>query len=502
MRSSWMPSASRGLVATIVAAALACVAIWQLEARRAGLEITTRSVGETPVTRYAQDEADGPVVVVAHGFAGSRQIMQAYSTDLARAGYRVWAFDFLGHGRHPQPMSGDVDSLDGTTRMLVEQTRTVVEAAKDAEDWGGAVALLGHSMATDIIIRTALADERVGPLVAISAFSQAVTETEPETLLLISGQWEPGLRGFARDAVAMVGAGAGEGQTARAGDVVRRAVVAPWAEHVAVLHSRAGRAEAVAWLDAAYDRESDVQIRATGPWLMALMGAIVALAWPLARLLPDTAPPVPRPLGAGSFAAVLAVPALLVPLLAVQVEVTVLPVLVADYLALHLALYGILQLAILWWLGLRPAGLRVLAVLALLAWGLGVFGFALDRYGANFWPTPERMAIIVALALGALPFMLADATLTGGGRAPLWQRVSARLVFLGSLVLAVLLDTDRLFFLAMIGPVILLFFLIYGLMGRWAAVRAGPASAGVALGLILAWALGVNFPLFAPGGAG
>jgi hypothetical protein len=141
-------------------------------------------------------------------------------------------------------------------------------------------------------------------------------------------------------------------------------------------------------------------------------------------------------------------------------------------------------------------------VLALLVWGLGAFGLALDRYGANFIPIPERLWVIAALCIGTLPFMLADATLTGGGRAPLWQRVSARLVFLGSLVLAVLLDTDRLFFLAMIGPVILLFFLIYGLMGRWAAVRAGPASAGVALGLILAWALGVSFPLFAPGGAG
>ena len=54
----------------------------------------------------------------------------------------------------------------------------------------------------------------------------------------------------------------------------------------------------------------------------------------------------------------------------------------------------------------------------------------------------------------------------------------------------------------MIAPVILLFFLVFGLMGRWVAARAGAASAGLALGLILAWALGVSFPLFAPGGQG
>jgi hypothetical protein len=65
--------------------------------------------------------------------------------------------------------------------------------------------------------------------------------------------------------------------------------------------------------------------------------------------------------------------------------------------------------------------------------------------------------------------------------------------------LAILLDTERLFFLAMIAPVILLFFLIYGLMGRWVAARAGALSAGLALGLVLAWALGVSFPLFSTG---
>jgi len=488
------------LVVLLLGFALAALALWQLESQRVGLQITTQTVGETPVTRTAQPGSEGPVVVVAHGFAGSRQMMQAYGHDLARAGYRVWAFDFLGHGRHPVPMSGDVNSIDGTTRLLIEQTRAVVGAALTAEGWEGEAALLGHSMATDIIIRTAIDDPRIGPVVAISAFSKAVTGTVPDNLLLITGAWEPGLRGFARDAVAMVDPGKGEGDTARNADVIRRAVVAPLAEHVAVLHSRTGRAEAVAWLDSAYGRARDIAVRATGPWFMALMVAIVALAAPLSRLLPERAPPVPGALSPGRFALAVGVPALIAPLLAVQVETRLLPVLVADYLALHLVIYGLCQLALLWWFGRRPEALRPVAVLALLAWGLGVFGFALDRYGANFWPTPERLTIIAALCLGALPFMLGDALLAHG--ATLWQRITARLGFLLSLALAVLLDTERLFFLAMIAPVILLFFLIFGLMGRWVAARAGAASAGVALGLILAWALGVSFPLFAPGGQG
>ncbi|MGR3545491.1 MAG: alpha/beta hydrolase [Roseovarius sp.] len=486
----------RGLLAA-VAVLVACLALWQLEGQRRGVDITSFTVSDTPITRMAMPGADGPVVVVAHGFAGSRQMMQAYGLDLARAGYRVWAFDFEGHGRNRVPMSGDVTRIDGTSRLLMAQTGRVVTAAMAQEGFAGEVALLGHSMATDIIIRTALEDARIGPVVVISAFSQAVTATEPDNLLLITGAWEAGLRSFARAAVAMVAPGAGEGDTVQAGAVTRRAVVAPWSEHVAVLHSRLGRAEAIGWLDAAYGRTSDVAVRATGPWFLVLMAAIVALAAPLARLLPQTAPRAPRALRGGQFTLVVLVPALLAPFLAVQVQTRLLPVLVADYLALHLVLYGLIQVGLLGYVGRRPSGFHPVAVLALLVWGLGVFGSALDRYGANFWPTPERLAIIAALSLGAVPFMVADAVLTRG--APLWQRLTARAGFLASLGLAILLDTERLFFLAMIAPVILLFFLIYGLMGRWVAARAGALSAGLALGIVLAWALGVSFPLFSTG---
>ncbi|WP_371056160.1 alpha/beta hydrolase [Rhodosalinus sp. K401] len=495
------PILLRRWAAALVAGLVGLVALWQLEAARFGIGIDRFHVGETPVTRYAAAGAEGPLVVIAHGFAGSRQMMQAYALPLARAGYRVWAFDFEGHGRNPVPMSGDVDSIDGTTQRLIDQTLRVVGEGRAREGWDGNVALLGHSMATDIIIRAALREPRLGPVVAISAFSQAVTAEAPERLLMISGQWEPGLRDFARDALRMVDPAAREGETARAGDVVRRAAVAPLAEHVAVLYSKAGREEALAWLDAAYGRESAVAVPRTGPWLLALLASVVTLAWPLSHLLPDRR--VPRaPLPARRFAIAVTAPALLAPLISVPIDVNALPVLVADYLAVHLLVFGGVQLALLRWFGVPLGRVSPVATLALLVWGLGVFGFVLDRYGANFWPTAERGWIILALAAGAVPFMLADGLVTMGGRAPLWQRIAARLAFFVSLGLAVALDFERLFFLALIAPVILLFYVVYGLMGRWAARTGGAAAAGLALGLILAWALGVSFPLFAEGGAG
>ena len=71
---------------------------------------------------------------------------------------------------------------------------------------------------------------------------------------------------------------------------------------------------------------------------------------------------------------------------------------------------------------------------------------------------------------------------------------------LTSLGVAAALDPDRLLFLLIILPVVLLFFLIYGLMGRrWVARQTGPVAEGIGLGLILAWTLGVSFPLFNAG---
>jgi hypothetical protein len=66
-----------------------------------------------------------------------------------------------------------------------------------------------------------------------------------------------------------------------------------------------------------------------------------------------------------------------------------------------------------------------------------------------------------------------------------------------SLGLAALLDPQNLTFVLIVLPVFVLFFLVHGLMGRWIARQSGPITAGLGLGLCLAWALGVSFPLFA-----
>jgi len=464
--------------------------VFVLESERADLEIARLDLAGTPVTRLALLGADGPAVVIAHGFAGSSQMMQGYGLPLARAGYRVYLFDFLGHGRHLAPMSGDVSSVDGTTRLLVDQTNAVIDAVAPG---GAPVALLGHSMATDILVRVAAARSEVGPMVLLSAFSREIDGTAPPDLLLVTGAWEPGLRGFALEALRMVDPGAGEGDVAEADGVLRRAVVAPASEHVSILHARAGREAALDWIDRAYGRTSDVAVTPTGPAIVALLLGLVLVLREAARWLPAR-PTGPLALGRARLAAVLALPALAAPPLALLLEPETLPVLVADYLAVHLAIYGGIQLALLRFWKLPLGGFSVAAFAFLLASSAAI-GLALDRYAANFLPTLPRLSIIALMSVGAVMFFLADARLSHG--ASLGRRVLVHATFLLSLGLAVALDFEGLFFLLMIAPVIVLFYLVFGTLGHAASNRAGPLAAGVALGLVLAWALGVSFPLFA-----
>lgn len=489
-----MRAAFERLIAPL-ALVLVLVSLWHLQSMRQGIEITQSSVGQTPVTRYAMPDADGAVIVIAHGFAGSTQMMQAYALTLAQANYRVYGFDFQGHGRNPVPMSGDVSAIDGTTRLLVDQTLEVVAAVAGPEQ---PVGVLGHSMATDVLIRAALdRPDTIGPLVLLSAFSGAVTADAPRDMAVISGQWEGRLRAFGLEAVQMIEPAATEGDLVRSGDVVRRATFAPLTEHVSILHSRVAQQDTLNWFNGSFGQEGAVDIRASGWWLMGLLAGIVALARPLARLLPARGIAA-APLSARGVWVVAVVPSLVAPFLATWLNPNLLPVLVADYLALHLFFQGVLSLVLLRGFGVRPAGVSALGVLALLVWGLGAFGLALDRYGANFVPIPERLWVIAALCIGTLPFMLADALATAG--APAWRRWLMRVAFFVSLAIAVTLDFEGLFFLILIAPVMVLFYMVFGLMGRWVALRCGPAASGVGLGLILAWALGVSFPFFAAGG--
>jgi hypothetical protein len=502
------------LLVAIVGSLAVGLAVWQLERARLDLRIDHVSVGSTPVTIYQRPNVtSAPAIIITHGFAGSRQLMEAYALTLARAGFIAVSFDFEGHGRNPTPMSGDVTRIDGTTQKLMDEIGRVTDFARGLPNTDGRIALLGHSMASDIIVRQANADGRVQAVVAISMFSQAVTPTQPRNLLAITGEWEGFLREEAMKTARMVDPDAKEGETVGRFEngTARRVVVAPSVEHVAVLYSPTALREARDWLEQVFGRSGSNTVQSetpvmdtpgpasTGPWIVLLLAGIVALAWPAASLLPTGEPAPSSQVSVRTFLLAALLPAIVTPLLLAPFDTRFLPVLVADYLALHLLAYGLIVFVVLWQAGVRLGRLAWLSGLALAVYGIFIFGGALDRYVASFMPTSARVPIILAIAIGAVPFMIADSLLAKAGGGRLWRILVARAAFLGSLVFATVLDLERLFFLLIILPVIVIFYLVFGTMGGWVRRRTGaPFAAGLGMGLTLAWALGVSFPLFSP----
>ena len=247
---------------TVIALIAIGASLWNLRAASQGLTIERVKVGDIPATIFRPaSEPLGPAVVIAHGFAGSQQLMQSFALTLARNGYVAVTFDFAGHGRNPEPLTGSIVDAEGATRKLVSEVADVADVARKLGD--GRLAVLGHSMASDVVVRFAEETPDVSATVAVSMFSPAVTATSPRNLLVIVGGWEGMLQREALRAVQLASAPAtaepGVTYGAIASGTARRAAFSPDVEHVGVLFSRDSMREALAWIDETFgiDRPGD-----------------------------------------------------------------------------------------------------------------------------------------------------------------------------------------------------------------------------------------------------
>lgn len=485
------------------------LALFEVRAQSQGLaEITTR-IRDIPISILRKpDLAPSHAVIIAHGFSGSRQLMAPLATTLAQNGYVAITFDFSGHGRNPRAMSGGIGDLTRSTAALLADIDCVVAFARTLPGVDGRVALAGHSMATDLIVRAARGDPKTDAVIALSYFAQDVTTQSPKNLLVIDGAWESrrlidvGLRVMSEAAGGMAQPGVTYGDIAKGAG--RRLALARGVEHIGVLYSQDAQAESVAWLNAVFSRSSSGVVDRRGPWLALLFAGLILLARPLARLLPILAP---TPLGAGLSWRQLAprtiAPALLTPLLLWKVPTDFMPILLGDYLTLHLGIYGLLTTAGLWIGGAstgsisgRPLAPVIACGGAVAAYYIVALGVPLDAYVVSFAPTAQRATLLVPIFIGCALYFLSDEWLTRGPDAAVGGYVFSKFCFIASLGIAVALNPRRLFFLIIIAIVVVILLAVYGLVGRWIYARTRdprPGAIGAAFGL--AWAIAVCFPI-------
>ena len=471
----------------IIALILIAVSWWQVAAAPRGLVVRQLSRDGVPMLYLAPAGAhEAPGVLVAHGFAGSRQLMLGYGYTLAHAGYAVLLWDFAGHGANPQPLASDSlqAAVEAAYDVLIEQPE--VDPRR--------LALLGHSMGSGAVMAAAIRDpDRYAATIAVSPTSADVTPDAPRNLLLQAGAWEGR---FAGNAQKLLAQGGGEHGNFAAGQA-RRLISIPNAEHISILFRGQSHRAALDWLANAFGEPRvtayvDRRIIWYGLSLLGWLLALIALASVLRPAVPEQTPgsrwlswvalPVSVLIASGLLA-------LLNPGVALA---SFGGLMVGGAVGLWFLVAGLIWLPSIRSLR-RPS-------LADLAWGVGVFAVLKLAFGVMayyvwlpWWLNLPRLARWPLLAIACLPWFLAAGMAQRGagvGARVIWWLVQS-IVVTGGLFLALLL-APSLGFLLILLP---LMPLLLGIVAVAGAASGRAWAYGLGGALFIGWIIAAVFPL-------
>jgi pimeloyl-ACP methyl ester carboxylesterase len=466
---------------------------WGIFTGRAGLVVRSLEREGVPLLYMAPQAPveKVPGVLVAHGFAGSKQLMQGYGQVLAQAGYAVMLWDFSGHGANGTPL-GEWSSLQGDLEVaragLLEQPE--VDATR--------LALLGHSMGGGAVMSAAIEDvEQFAATVAISATTAAVTPTAPRNLMLQIGAWEGRLLPYTKELLAKAG---GESDRLAQGRG-RSLVVVPNAEHITILFRDRSHQAAKSWLNGTFNLSPSSKYADR----RLVWYALHLMAWLATGVI--VAPVLIKSEGAGDrlngfrrWGGLIISPLLGSGVLALITGVVELPnlggLLVGSTVGVWFLIAGSIWLAILWKLPrptLRGVGLGVL-LFALLWVAFGLMG---QVVWLQWLLIPQRLQLWLVLSAMCFPWFLA------AGVAQPQQRFGSRLGwwFMESLALVVGLVL-ALFWVPGLGFVFLLlpvFPVLMGILSVAAAFLGEAWGYGVGSALFFGWILAAVFPLVGSG---
>ena len=480
---------SRKRWVVLVLALLMIVLAWVgIGTARSGLVVRQIERSDVPLLYLApQNQARVPGVLIAHGFAGSKQLMLGYGHVLAHAGYGVMLWDFSGHGGSTLPQR---DSLQADLQVaydaLLDQPEIDVTR----------LALLGHSMGSGSVMNAGIQQaDRFAATVAISPTGATVTPTAPRNLQLQAGSWEGG---FIANAKRLLERAGGENENLAAGQG-RSLVLIPKAEHITILFRSASHQAALRWLDATFDRQtSNLYIDRRMAWyglhLLGWLLAIRAVLPSLAGLSQVGKFQVRSPIRRwGSLLVSTLAASGIVPLLGHGGNLAALGgVQVGGAVALWFSIAGLI------WIGLltqfpRPTSRTLLLGVTLftLLW-IG-FGLMAQVVWLQWWLIPTRLALWPWLALGFLPWFLASGIaqqdIPGGSRILWWLGQS---VALGVGIYLMLQFSPQLGFLYILLP---LFPIFMALFAYAAALLNNPWSYALGCALFFGWAIAAAFPL-------
>lgn len=479
-------------IGIIVTSILLIAISWLMVLRaRQGLAIRSLPHDDLPLLYIgpAEPAVDMPGVIIAHGFSGSKQLMQGFAFALAHAGYATISLDFTGHGTNQNPFDragvGLQSDLAEAYRVLLAQPGV------DSRQ----VALLGHSMGSGAVMTAGIEEaERYAATIAVSPTDAAVTAVAPRNLFLLAGQLEPPFARNAEDLLQRAG-GANNGFGTGA---ARSFQLIPLVEHISILFAPTAHDAALNWLNRSFGLNWTTDyIDSRMVWYLLQLGAWLLLATavsPLVRFPKIEESAIRRPpwhwlallLAPAVATAVLFLLNLFIPVVDVG------GILIAGAVGIWLLTAGLVWLAA----GYRPQR----PTLKSIWWGLFIFAYLWLAFGLlaqvvwlPWLLVPARISRWLLLAPALLPLTLAAGYAQQGGtvgrRFAWWLGQS--LVLSVGLLTAVFL-VPGLFFLVLILPLLPI---VIGLMAVVGGAVDEPWAVGLGNAMFFAWLLIALFPL-------
>lgn len=428
-----------------------------------------------------------PGVLIAHGYAGSKQLMLSYAHVLARAGYATMLWDFDGHGANPNRLQrfGLQQNLNVALNALVQQPE--VDSSR--------LALLGHSMGSGVIMSAGIEQVNLfAAAIAVSPTGASVTPQAPHNLQLQAGSWEGRFITNAQQLLA-VGGGTNDDFAAQ---TARELVIVPNAEHITILFNDVSHQAALRWLNSTFNQSSSSNYvdRRMGWYGLHLLSWLLLLK----AVAPDVVPRQPRCKKVSAFRRGSGL--LVAPFIAAG-SLTLL-----NGSGIELASLGGIQVGGAIGLWFFVAGITWLAILARLPrptlkmtkWSLILFALLWIAFGAmaqvvwlQWWLIPARLLIWLPLAAACLPWFLASGIAQQGTgnkeRFGWWLAQSVILIGGFLLTLNFLPQLGFMFILLpLFPPLIAVLSLIVAL------VKEAWISA-IASALFFGWVLAAGFPL-------
>ncbi|NMG06542.1 alpha/beta hydrolase [Brasilonema sp. UFV-L1] len=508
------------LFLAVTALLLITVSWWGVITARTGLVVRSLEPEGVPMLYVAPRNAEKiPGVLVAHGYAGSKQLMLGYAYVLAHAGYAVMLWDFSSHGANATPLErGSLQqNLDVAYAAILEQPE--VDSSR--------LALLGHSMGSGAVMsagienvsqrglggfphvsgasrRLRLANpegvNRFAATVAVSPTGAAVTPKTPRNLQLQAGSWEGR---FVTNAQRLLKAAGGENENLAAGRG-RELVVIPNAEHITILFRNASHQAAKNWLDETFgvqrtsyyvDRRMIWYFLHLLAWL-ALLGAVASMKEDTGKFSASSKTSLRLFFGLRSWGSLLVAPFVasgVLVLLSRSGDINSLGgLLVGGAVSIWFGVAGLVWLAVMFRLPrptLRTVGLGI--ALFVVLWI--AFGAMAQVVWLQWWLIPARFKLFPLMSLACLPWFLASGIAqqdVGVGKRILWW-LGQSVILIGGFVLVLYL-LPELSFIYLLLP---LFPLVIGIFSYTASLFKEPWSYGVGCTLLFGWMLAAAFPL-------